>query len=88
MNLRGVCPRFLRLQAYLFFVPFIAISVFAVLNLFIAVLTNSMQEVQKEELQAEEQIASRHQQELMAEIERLRLEMRDLRSALATKPAG
>lgn len=75
-------------QAYLFFIPFIVISVFAVLNLFIAVLTNSMQEMQKEELQAEEQIASRHQQELMAEIERLRLEMRDLRSALASKPAG
>jgi len=70
-------------QAYLFFVPFIVISVFAVLNLFIAVLTNSMQEMQKEELQAEEQIATRHQQELMAEIERLRLEMRDLRSALS-----
>lgn len=75
-------------QAYLFFIPFIVISVFAVLNLFIAVLTNSMQEMQKEELQAEEQIASRHQKELMAEIERLRLEMRDLRSALASKPAG
>jgi len=75
-------------QAYLFFIPFIVISVFAVLNLFIAVLTNSMQEMQKEELQAEEQIATRHQQELMAEIERLRLEMRDLRTALASKPAG
>ena len=75
-------------QAYLFFIPFIVISVFAVLNLFIAVLTNSMQEMQKEELQAEEQIAARHQQELMAEIERLRLEMRDLRSALGAKPVG
>jgi len=75
-------------QAYLFFVPFIVISVFAVLNLFIAVLTNSMQEMQKVELQAEEQIASRHQQELMAEIERLRLEMRDLRTALVHKAGG
>jgi voltage-gated sodium channel len=75
-------------QAYLFFVPFIVISVFAVLNLFIAVLTNSMQEMQKEELQAEEEIASRHQKELMAEIERLRLEMRDLRSALVVKAGG
>lgn len=75
-------------QAYLFFIPFIVISVFAVLNLFIAVLTNSMQEMQKEELQAEEQIAIRHQQELMAEIERLRLEMRDLRTALVVKAGG
>jgi len=41
-----------------------------------------------DKLLAEEQIATRHQQELMAEIERLRLEMRDLRTALAGKPAG
>jgi hypothetical protein len=47
-----------------------------------------MQEMQKEELQAEEEIASRHQKELMAEIERLRLEMRDLRSALVVKAGG
>ena len=71
-----------------YLLPLIVISAFSVLNLLIAVLTNSMQEMQKEELQAEEQIASRHQKELMAEIERLRLEMRDLRSALASKPAG
>src|SRR5262249_23770888 len=46
-------------QAYLFFVPFIIISVFAVLNLFIAVLTNSMQEMQEKELAAEEAIGAR-----------------------------
>jgi hypothetical protein len=41
-----------------------------------------------DELQPEEQIATRHQQELMAEIERLRLEMRDLRTALVVKAGG
>jgi voltage-gated sodium channel len=69
-------------QAYLFFVPFIIISVFAVLNLFIAVLTNSMQEMQDVELEAEEQIAARHHRELVAEIETLRADIRSLRAAL------
>lgn len=69
-------------QAYLFFVPFIIVSVFAVLNLFIAVLTNSMQEMQKVELEAEEKIAATHHRELSAEIEALRLEIRTLREAL------
>jgi hypothetical protein len=44
--------------------------------------------MQKVELQAEEQIATRHQQELMAEIERLRLEMKELRAALVSKAGG
>lgn len=69
-------------QAYLFFVPFIVISVFAVLNLFIAVLTNSMQEMQNVELKAEEQIAERYHRELAAEIETLRADIRGLRAIL------
>lgn len=69
-------------QAYLFFVPFIIISVFAVLNLFIAVLTNSMQEMQKVELKAEEEIAAAHHRELSVEIETLRREIQALRAAL------
>lgn len=74
-------------QAYLFFVPFIVISVFAVLNLFIAVLTNSMQEMQKVEHQAEEIAANRQHQELMSEIAQLRQEIHALRSALP-QPSG
>jgi hypothetical protein len=66
-------------RCFRFFIPFIVISLFAVLYLFITVLTNSS---------PEEQIATRHQQELMAEIERLRLEMRDLRTALVVKAGG
>jgi voltage-gated sodium channel len=69
-------------QAYLFFVPFIVISVFAVLNLFIAVLTNSMQEMQKEELVAEEKMLTASQQTVMAEIVALRKEIQTLRAAL------
>lgn len=72
-------------QAYLFFVPFIIISVFAVLNLFIAVLTNSMQEMQKDELEAEEKIASASQKVIIAEITALREEIRTLKTALAQR---
>jgi voltage-gated sodium channel len=71
-------------QAYLFFVPFIVISVFAVLNLFIAVLTNSMQEMQEKELAAEEAIGARQAGVLMAELGALREEVRKLRLALET----
>lgn len=69
-------------QAYLFFVPFIVISVFAVLNLFIAVLTNSMQEMQSEELAAEQKIATATEQAVVAEITALREEIRALKAAL------
>jgi voltage-gated sodium channel len=69
-------------QAYLFFVPFIVISVFAVLNLFIAVLTNSMQELHMQEIEAEEDIAEAQLRLLMAELTALRAEVRDLRAAL------
>lgn len=69
-------------QAYLFFVPFIVISVFAVLNLFIAVLTNSMQEMQKVELAAEEEIATTNRQAIVVELAALREEIRTLRATL------
>lgn len=72
-------------QAYLFFVPFIIISVFAVLNLFIAVLTNSMQEVHKEELVVEEKLASESQRVILAEISALRREIETLREALGRR---
>ncbi|MCE9521428.1 MAG: ion transporter [Alphaproteobacteria bacterium] len=74
-------------KAYLFFVPFIVISVFAVLNLFIAVLTNSMQEMQKVELQAEEAIASRQSSLLLTELVSLRNEVSSLRAALEARQA-
>ena len=69
-------------QAYLFFVPFIVISVFAVLNLFIAVLTNSMQEMHEKELVAEERIASESQKAILAEVGSLRKEIQALRATI------
>lgn len=72
-------------QAYLFFVPFIVISVFAVLNLFIAVLTNSMQEMQKDELAAEEKMVASSQQAVVAEISALRREIQALQATLSRR---
>jgi voltage-gated sodium channel len=72
-------------HAYLFFVPFIVISVFAVLNLFIAVLTNSMQEMHEEELAAEEAMEVAHERVLLNEIGALRAELEKLRLALETR---
>lgn len=71
--------------AYLFFVPFIVISVFAVLNLFIAVLTNSMQEMHEEEIAAEEAMGEAHERVLLAEIGALRAELQQLRLALEAR---
>jgi voltage-gated sodium channel len=72
-------------QAYLFFVPFIVISVFAVLNLFIAVLTNSMQEMHKDEIEAEEKMVASSQQAIVAEIVALRKEIQSLRAELGQR---
>jgi voltage-gated sodium channel len=72
-------------QAYLFFIPFIVISVFAVLNLFIAVLTNSMQEMHEEELKAEEALATGAVKTLLAEIGSLKDEVKALRAAVETR---
>lgn len=72
-------------QAYLFFVPFIVLSVFAVLNLFIAVLTNSMQEMHKVELEAEETLTARQSGVLLAELASLREEVSALRKAIVAR---
>jgi voltage-gated sodium channel len=69
-------------QAYLFFVPFIVISVFAVLNLFIAVLTNSMHEMHQLELKAEEAATERQNSLLLTELVSLRQEVMSLRVLL------
>ncbi len=63
--------------AWLFFVPFILLTTFAVLNLFIAIVVNSMQEVHEadtDELQKEHREVMRAITELRAEVAALRRE--------------
>jgi voltage-gated sodium channel len=72
--------------AWIFFVIYILISTFAVLNLFIAVVVNAMEEQLREEIQEE---GEQHHQELtdsnatiLAELQALRAEVAALRAGL------
>jgi voltage-gated sodium channel len=72
--------------AWVFFVPFIIVTSFAVLNLFIALIVNSLQAIHDadtRELQHEIEAAAAHERHDMAEqMAGLRREIRDLRDAL------
>lgn len=72
--------------AWVFFVPFILVTSFAVLNLVVAVIVNSMQVVhdaeQKEELGAERQIVHQETAALASEIQALRRELGEVKSLL------
>lgn len=73
--------------AWIFFVPFIIVTSFAVLNLFIALIVNSMQTIHdsetREEIEKAEAAAHDERLELMREIKMIREEMEKLRSSIA-----
>ena len=72
--------------AWAFFVPFIVVTSFAVLNLFIALIVNSMQTLNEEEerhlLEEAEHLAKHERQILMDELAQVRREIGALRKAL------
>ena len=71
--------------AWAFFVPFIVITSFSVLNLFIALIVNSMQSLQaetKNSLHAEAVVAHDEREVLLQRIEALTNEVRQMRSAI------
>ena len=71
--------------AWLFFVPFIVVTTFTVLNLFIALIVNSMQSLQSEtrdSLRAEAEIAHDERELLLRRIEALTEEVRGLRNTV------
>ena len=71
--------------AWLFFVPFIIVTSFAVLNLFIALIVNSMQSMQSEtneNVRARALAAHDEREALSRQIEALTDEIRDVREAL------
>lgn len=76
-------------KAWIFFVPFVIITSFAVLNLFIALIVNSMNSAHDEDweqmAEAEEQ-AHDEREELMESIQALRAEVRELQNLIKTKP--
>jgi voltage-gated sodium channel len=66
--------------SWVFFIPFIVLTSFAVLNLFIGIIVSAMQE-EHESTASEERSAMQHEQEtILAEIRALREEVRSLKS--------
>lgn len=73
-------------HAWLFFVPFILVTTFAVLNLFIAIVVDAMSShVDIEETQTRDVIQLDHR-EIMAELQALRTEMSKLAEARNEQP--
>lgn len=70
--------------AWAFFVPFILVATFTILNLFIAVVVNAMQTRYHEEEAALAQAAHNEREALLEEIKLLRKEVRNLSTKLAT----
>ena len=72
-------------QAWVFFVPFIIVTSFTVLNLFIALIVNSMQTLQsrsQETLRAEAVVAHDEREALARQLEALTTEVVALRRRL------
>ncbi|PKO84374.1 MAG: ion transporter [Betaproteobacteria bacterium HGW-Betaproteobacteria-11] len=77
--------------AWAFFIPFILIATFTMLNLFIAIIVNAMQMVSEADrcnaAQTLEHQSERIEGELHAEMGRLRVEIQALRAMLSITPA-
>ena len=69
--------------AWMFFVPFVVVTSFTVLNLFIALIVNSMQAVQADEQQRSERVeglAHDEREAIIEMMEELRQEIRELKN--------
>ena len=66
--------------AWVFFIPFIVTTSFAVLNLFIGIIVSAMQEESEEDAVADRGTMHREQEVILAEIRALREEVRALRA--------
>lgn len=77
--------------AWIFFVPFVIVTAFAVLNLFIALIVNSMQSAHiqdKETAAAAEELAHDERLELLSEVSKLREDIADMRKRLGSLDAN
>ena len=75
--------------AWLFFIPFILIATFTMLNLFIAIIVNAMQSFSEAEhqetVEALQQAQDNIEEDLHKEMQSLRVEMRELKQLLLDK---
>lgn len=74
-------------HAWLFFVPFILVSTYAVLNLFIGVIVSAMQEEGEAEAQADQLSGQVQNAEILAELKSLRAEIAALNGKQVRAPA-
>ncbi|OUD16043.1 ion transporter [Thioflexithrix psekupsensis] len=79
--------------AWLFFIPFILFTTFTMLNLFVAIIVDTMQQVHKKDrdaaqqlIQEAQQAAESEQQLLLKEIQGLKGELKELRLLLEKRP--
>ncbi|WBQ09405.1 ion transporter [Hyphomonadaceae bacterium ML37] len=72
--------------AWIFFVGFIVLTSFAVLNLFIAVIVDSMQSKHFDAEDERQQLAHDERVQLLDEVRALRIELAELRSELRIQP--
>jgi voltage-gated sodium channel len=74
--------------AWAFFVVFIVLTSFAVLNLFIAVIVDSLQSKHFDQEQAAQDLAHDEREALLVEMQALRADVASLRAALSDQGAG
>lgn len=76
--------------AWVFFVPFILVATFTMLNLFIAIIVNTMQtfsdEEHAQERELDKQAQNQEQQQMHAELKAIRLELQQLQALLRSSP--
>ncbi len=73
--------------AWAFFVPYILVATFTMLNLFIAVIVNAMQAATHAEVADLGEAAHDEREDILLEVQGLRAEIRSLRDALAERRA-
>lgn len=73
--------------AWLFFVPFIMVTTFAVLNLFVGLIVNSMQALHAAETAADAKAAGETPADAVAELRALRAEIAELKALMAKERA-
>ena len=75
--------------AWVFFVPFILVATFTILNLFIAIIVSTMQSLSEEERREEhaiiEEVVHDESVSLRDEVRALRVEIGELKAALAAR---
>ena len=70
-------------HAWLFFVPFILSTTYAVLNLFIGVIVSAMQEEHQAVVEAEQEQVHDENMQVLAELRALRSELAEIKTRLA-----